>query len=83
VERRHNEHKRMQEIVLAYQKELNVWYQVETQKRENFFEFYGRYLPQSLCPSVMVPFSLPNDNELVLCVCRACAVVLYVSCVVY
>lgn len=53
VERRHNEHKRMQEIVLAYQKELNVWYQVETQKRENFFEFYGRYLPQSLCPSVM------------------------------
>jgi chromosome segregation ATPase len=53
VERRHSEHKRIQEIVHAYQKELGLWYQGETQKRDNFFEFYGRYLPQSLCPAVM------------------------------
>lgn len=27
VERRHNEHKRMHEVVIAYQKELSLWYQ--------------------------------------------------------
>lgn len=26
----------------------------EHQKRENFYAFYGRYLPQSLCPAVVV-----------------------------
>jgi hypothetical protein len=53
IERRHSEHKRIEEMVLAYQKELNLWFEVETQKRDNFYDFYGRYLPQSLCPAIM------------------------------
>jgi len=53
IDRRHAEHKRMEDIMQAYQKDLDLWWEVENQKRENFYQYYGRYLPQSLCPSIM------------------------------
>jgi len=55
IDRRHKEMRRQQEVVDAYSRELRLMHQTECQKRENFFEFYGRYLPPSLCPHIMEP----------------------------
>jgi len=55
ISRRHKEHRRQQEIVEIYQKELNLMHQMESQKREQFQDFYGKYLPPSLCPSISEP----------------------------
>jgi len=55
ITRRHEEQKRHQEIVDNYQKDLHLLWKMESQKREHFHEYYGRYLPQSLCPAVMEP----------------------------
>ncbi|ELR18533.1 uncharacterized protein ACA1_154060 [Acanthamoeba castellanii str. Neff] len=50
---------RCQKYATTFQRATQVFAQFEQfgvdvqEKRENFFEFYGRYLPQSLCPSVM------------------------------
>lgn len=28
---------------------------MENQRREHFFDFYGKYLPQSMCPAIVEP----------------------------
>eukprot|EP00005_Dracoamoeba_jomungandri_P007862 CAMPEP_0174263968 /NCGR_PEP_ID=MMETSP0439-20130205/20796_1 /TAXON_ID=0 /ORGANISM="Stereomyxa ramosa, Strain Chinc5" /LENGTH=429 /DNA_ID=CAMNT_0015349621 /DNA_START=355 /DNA_END=1644 /DNA_ORIENTATION=- len=53
IRRRHLEEKRHAKIVQMYQHELDLLFTMEAQKRDNFYEFYGRYLPQSLCPAIM------------------------------
>lgn len=55
IDRRHKEQKRQQELLESYQRELDALWKGETEKRDTFFEFYGRYLPQSLCPVIMEP----------------------------
>jgi len=52
IARRQKEHQRQQEIVDSYQRELNLLWKMESQKREHFHEYYGKYLPQSLCPAI-------------------------------
>jgi len=53
IGRRHEELRKQQEIVEIYQRELDLMWKIECQKRDHFLEFYGRYLPQSLCPAIM------------------------------
>eukprot|EP01114_Cavostelium_apophysatum_P006790 TRINITY_DN1826_c0_g1_i1.p1 TRINITY_DN1826_c0_g1~~TRINITY_DN1826_c0_g1_i1.p1 ORF type:complete len:455 (-),score=103.49 TRINITY_DN1826_c0_g1_i1:121-1485(-) len=52
IGRRHRENRRQQNIVDAYQRELDLMWKVEDQKRDHFFEFYGKYLPKSICPPI-------------------------------
>jgi len=55
IDRRHKSMKSQQDIVDAYSRELKLMWQAESQKRLNFFEYHGRYLPPSLCPAITEP----------------------------
>jgi len=50
--RRRNESRRQQELVEKFQMELNMSFQAEEYKRNQFYDFYGKYLPQTLCPQI-------------------------------
>mmetsp|Transcript_52360 Transcript_52360/g.131540 ORF Transcript_52360/g.131540 Transcript_52360/m.131540 type:complete len:491 (-) Transcript_52360:66-1538(-) len=53
--RRHKELARQQQLVDSFAAELEAMHRDEAQKRSHFYEFYGRYLPASLCPAIMEP----------------------------
>jgi len=57
INRRHSVARRQQEIVDSYRKELTLLYKGETQRRETFFDSYGRFLPQSLVPTLSEPIT--------------------------
>lgn len=53
IQRRHEEHARQQSIVDQFRKALADMYEEEERKRQQFFEDFGRFLPVSLCPSIV------------------------------
>jgi hypothetical protein len=55
IARRRSEFARMQEIVQKYQAELDAVHQRELNSREHFYQFWGQYLPSSLCPQLVEP----------------------------
>jgi hypothetical protein len=77
IARRRAELKRQQEIVNKYQRELDSLYQREQRSRENFHQFWGQYLPSSICPALFEPppryriypenfeTSLPNVEDVI------------------
>lgn len=53
IDRRRRVHVNHQRLVDSYKQELNKMYEQEELERQQFFEDYGKYLPVSLCPSIM------------------------------
>ncbi|KAL0485443.1 autophagy-related protein ATG17 [Acrasis kona] len=53
IERRRKEQDKSQKMVEQFKKQLNQEYETEELARQQFFEDYGKYLPVSLCPSIM------------------------------
>ncbi|KAJ5078647.1 autophagy-related protein [Anaeramoeba ignava] len=52
IVRRNQEFKRQLEIVNKCKEEFLLMYETEFRKRQYFYDFYGQYLPQQLCPSI-------------------------------
>lgn len=55
VYRRQKEYERQQKIIEEMNKTLNSMYIEECQKRQRFYEEFGRYLPATLYPPIMEP----------------------------
>ena len=53
VNRREAVQKRHQMVIEFYRRELNAMYQMESEKREMFFESFGRFLPQSMIETLV------------------------------
>jgi len=64
IQRRENENKRQDRWLKIIEAELNRMHEEENQKRQNFADEHGRYLPQSMCPVISEPavrYSLSGD----------------------
>jgi hypothetical protein len=53
IDRRRRVHELHQQVVDSFKLELSKMYEEEELRRQQFFEDYGKYLPVSLCPSIM------------------------------
>lgn len=55
IDRRHKVYKDQGIVIQEIKNKLDTMFTIEDKKRQQFFEEFGRYLPSSLCPSILEP----------------------------